>query len=39
LFDAWSLPPALVLVMALAILYAVGCAWVPYVVRPAIRES
>jgi len=28
LFDAWSLPPSLVLVMGIALVYAIGCAWI-----------
>jgi hypothetical protein len=39
LFDAWSLPPALILVMALAIVYAVGCAWTLRRAAEGVRED
>ena len=39
LFDAWSLPPALILVMGLAIPYAVGCAWTLRRAAEGVRES
>jgi hypothetical protein len=39
LFDAWSLPPALILVMALAIAYAVGCAWTLRRAAEGVREA
>ncbi len=39
LFDAWSLPPALLLVMALAIAYAVGCAWTLRRAAEGVREA
>ena len=39
LFDAWSLPPALILVMALAIAYAVGCAWTLRRAAEGVRED
>lgn len=38
LFDAWSLPPALILVMGLAIAYAVGCAWALRRAAERVRE-
>ena len=39
LFDAWSMPPALILIMALAITYAVGCAWALRRAAERVRED
>jgi len=39
LFDAWSLPPALILIMALAIAYVVGCAWALRRAAERVREQ
>jgi hypothetical protein len=39
LFDAWSVPPALILVMTLAVAYAVGCAWTLRRAAERVREA
>lgn len=39
LFDAWSVPPALILVMALAVVYAIGCAWALRRAAERVREE
>ncbi len=39
LFDAWALSPALILVMGLAIVYAVGCAWALRRAAEGVREE
>ncbi len=39
LFDAWSLPPALILVLTLAVAYAVGCAWALRRAAERVREQ
>jgi hypothetical protein len=39
LFDAWSLPPAWILVMTLAVAYAVGCAWTLRRAAERVREA
>jgi len=39
LFDAWSVPPALILVTTLAVAYAVGCAWTLRRAAERVREA
>lgn len=39
IFDAWSLPPALILIMAVAIAYAVGCALALRRAAERVREQ
>ncbi len=39
LFDAWNLPPSLLIVMLIVILYTVGCAWALRIAAERVRTA